>query len=466
LDELASWWFARSLSTALRAEATNPPLYYVLLHSWMNWFGTSETALRSLSVLPGIASIWVVWRLGSVLLSEQAGLVAAAYQAISSFQLHYSREARTFSWLVFFILSASLMLWHALARDSARRWQYYGAYILFMALALYSHFIAVFFLGGHVLFVLLARRRQLVPFGVSVAGVILLFAPWLLTLLRGTVTGGRQDRRYLLLKLPQAYFSFLLGDTLIPLDESAVTSIGKTLLHYSPLLVGAVASATVIGVFVLRAWRRSRDSVGFAVVLGVAPVLAAWLISFRVMVFDERYLAPAAPFLYLLVGAAVIEITRLGATRGLDWRTVTGYLGAGLFASLVVLSTLNYHTNPRFGKEQWREAVAVLEEYSRPTDLVVFDPDYIAVGYLYYQKRSSLPYWPIPKQYVETEMRPARVREKTHGHDRIWLVRSHHTDDTVLTALRERFSQTALYSFSKAKGVELMLLEPKIEGAS
>ena len=47
LDEIASWRFAsQDVLHVLRSEPTNPPLYYLLLHLWMGWFGTSESAMR------------------------------------------------------------------------------------------------------------------------------------------------------------------------------------------------------------------------------------------------------------------------------------------------------------------------------------------------------------------------------------------------------------------------------------
>jgi len=61
LDEISSWWFASELGRALTAERTNPPLYYTTLHFWIGWFGTSEAALRSLSVVPGVLSVGLVY---------------------------------------------------------------------------------------------------------------------------------------------------------------------------------------------------------------------------------------------------------------------------------------------------------------------------------------------------------------------------------------------------------------------
>jgi len=462
LDELASWDFSSSFSKALHAEATNPPLYYLLLHAWSAVWGTSEAGLRSLSAIPGIVSIWLVWRLGSLLISERVGLAAAAYFAVSSFQIFYSQEARTFSWLVFWVLCGSLTLWKALHEDSTVKWRYYGLYALCMSLGVYSHFIAIFFIGGQGLFVLLAQRRRLIPYLTSVAAIIVMFSPWLLALLKGASNGGGQSRRYLFLKLPQAYFSFLFGDTLIPLDENAVTHIRETLLRYSPQLIGAVLCIAVLAVFALRGWRLRGEGALYAATMGIAPVLAAWLVSFKVMLFDERYLIPASPFLYILAGVAIQEIWRERAAP--RWMKAVGITSVLILGMLLGESLFNYYFNGRFGKEQWREAIALLESRSQPGDLLVFDPDYIDGGYLYYRHKEELPYWKVPDAHVEEETKPARIEEKTAGHQRLWLVRAHYSDDTVLNALQSRFAEAADYTFPRAKGIELMLMERKTGG--
>src|SRR5258708_916940 len=92
LDEVSSWWFASDLGRALAAERTNPPLYYTMLHFWIGWFGTSEAGLRSLSVVPGVLSVGLIYALGKKLFSRGIALGAALYQSISSFQIYYSQE--------------------------------------------------------------------------------------------------------------------------------------------------------------------------------------------------------------------------------------------------------------------------------------------------------------------------------------------------------------------------------------
>ncbi len=114
VDEAQSWWFASDLGRALASERTNPPLYYTTLHFWIGWFGHSEAALRSLSVVPGVISVGLVYAFAKKLFTRGIALGASLYQCISSFQIYYSQEVRTFAFLELFLLMAGLALWNAL----------------------------------------------------------------------------------------------------------------------------------------------------------------------------------------------------------------------------------------------------------------------------------------------------------------------------------------------------------------
>ncbi len=447
LDEVASWWFASDLGRALTAERTNPPLYYTMLHFWIGWFGTTEAGLRSLSVVPGVLSVGLVYALAKRLLSRGIALGAALYQSISSFQIYYSQEARTFAWLVFFILAAGLTLWNALeAGPGRRRFLYFTGYGLLGAVALYSHFITVFFLAGFGLFVLLRRRKQLIPFIASSAVAVLLFLPWVVTMLRAAAGNGQNYRRYLFLKLPQAYFSFLFGDTLIPLDGDAVTHIRTTLTHFAPLLLGATLSVAVLLPFVWLAWKRWADRLEYALVAAVAPVLLAFLVSFKVMVFDERYLIAAAPFLYIVVAAAIAEL--LGwAGRVPAWQSSAALAAVGIYWVLLLASLYNYFFNPRFGREQWREAVAYIESQDAGKTFIVFDPKWVYRCYDYYEKR-SLPYGPVSDISDSGKMA---------GYDSIWFVQSESDSTAPQDIFGDQYKRDSQRVFPKGGGIEVSL---------
>ncbi|MGE5197797.1 MAG: glycosyltransferase family 39 protein, partial [Deltaproteobacteria bacterium] len=55
---------------------TIPPLYEIIMHFWLNVFGASEFAQRSLSAVFGIMSVYMLYRLARLLLDTQTGLLA------------------------------------------------------------------------------------------------------------------------------------------------------------------------------------------------------------------------------------------------------------------------------------------------------------------------------------------------------------------------------------------------------
>src|SRR5579884_3709000 len=67
---------ARMLSI-LRADI-HPPLYYELLFGWTRLFGTSEIAVRALTVSLLLGAVYVVYRWSSRILSPEAAAAATA----------------------------------------------------------------------------------------------------------------------------------------------------------------------------------------------------------------------------------------------------------------------------------------------------------------------------------------------------------------------------------------------------
>lgn len=455
LDELASWSFASlNLHGVLASEPTNPPVYYLLLHFWMQLFGASEAAMRSLSVVPSMFSVWLVYRLASRILDARIATIAAVYMAVSSFQIYYAQEARCFALLTAEILLAGVCLWEALEAESvSRRRGFFLAYALLGGLALYTHFIALFFLAGFGLFVLVRRTRSVWEAGAATAVSLALFFPWLRVML-GAASRG-QVRHYLMLKFPQAYFSFLFGDSLIPLDDQAVHHIAQTLAQSWWILAAAVFGVGALALYFIPAWKRHGDRWLFFLWMALVPVVLAFLVSFKIMLFDERYLIAASPFLYVAIAGALAEGLLAARPR------VPALLAASLFVVLLGLSLVQYYFNPRFSKEQWREAVAYIDSTDTPAAraFVVLDPDYLDFCYRYYQKK-GLPYLrTVPKLRAEIAASPDALAARAAGYQTVTLVRSHADNDLVIEALRQRFRETSAKEFPAQNGIWVYTFE-------
>src|SRR5262249_13382086 len=91
-------------SEGLHAESS-PPLYYMALGAWIQLFGSSEFALRSLSVISSSFAIVLVYILGKELLGYKRGLIAAALFAASATQIFYAQEVRPYALLLIPVLA-------------------------------------------------------------------------------------------------------------------------------------------------------------------------------------------------------------------------------------------------------------------------------------------------------------------------------------------------------------------------
>src|SRR5919112_4329283 len=128
---------------ALRLDGS-PPLYYLLLHVWMSVAGTSEEAVRAMSVLFGLVAVPVAWWAARTLFGTRSGWMAAVLAATSPFLTQYAQEARMYALTALLSLVASAAFARMVAFEDDRRPWAIGFAVAFAAM-LYTHNWALFF---------------------------------------------------------------------------------------------------------------------------------------------------------------------------------------------------------------------------------------------------------------------------------------------------------------------------------
>lgn len=150
--------FSGMLNTIPETEST-PPLYYVLAWIWTKLFGLNEAGLRSLSALAGTAMIPLAYATTRRLVSRNAAVIAAALTAVSPWLIWYSQEGRAYSLFALLSLASFASFTAAMASPTKRT---FSSWAIFSALALATHYFAVFLVVPEALWLLAqkgARRR-------------------------------------------------------------------------------------------------------------------------------------------------------------------------------------------------------------------------------------------------------------------------------------------------------------------
>lgn len=142
LDEPFSIFYSQfdlSALWKLFENENNPPLHFVLLHGWIKLFGTEPAAVRSLSLIFGIATSVVIYNIGKRLSGTVTGLLATLFFIFSNFHFYHNIEARSYP--IFVFLFSCLLL---LVLNVYRNYSHlsYAALAMLCSALFYTHYIA------------------------------------------------------------------------------------------------------------------------------------------------------------------------------------------------------------------------------------------------------------------------------------------------------------------------------------
>jgi mannosyltransferase len=346
-----------SIPEALRHDGA-PPLYYLLLHGWMELFGTSTIAVRALSGIAGVAALPLVWVAGRRVGGRKVAATALLLVAASPFALGHATEARMYSLVALLALAGWLAL-----DDLLRRFSWWRGVVLALAtgLLLLTHYWAFYLLA--VAAVVVGRRAWKGPqpaearrAAVAMAAGATLFVPWVPSFLfqmrnTGTPWAGGPTLRAVL----DTVFHYAGGfwDPGFVLGLAFFGLIGLALFGH-PLDGHRI-------VLELRVQPRARSL--FVAGFGTLALAVAAAMLGR-SAFAVRYTAVLFPFVILLVALGTAVLPNPRVHRGVVALAVV----LGFIASIPGL--VRERTNaPRVAE--------TLQSQAQPGDVVAYCPDQV-----------------------------------------------------------------------------------------
>src|SRR6185369_7755287 len=124
---------------AVRTCMAEMSFYYFVLRLW-TYLGTSETALRSLSVLFSVATVPLIGLLGRKLYSRKAGVIAAAIFSFHAWNIHFAQEARSYPLLSLLVVISWLILIQIIEKPSIKYWAWFS---VITVLECNTHFLGI-----------------------------------------------------------------------------------------------------------------------------------------------------------------------------------------------------------------------------------------------------------------------------------------------------------------------------------
>ena len=332
------------------AADVHPLLYYFSLHAWMGLVGPSPFAVRFFSVILGMATVALLWRLAAWCFDRRVGLVVGLLAAINPFHVAYSQEARMYALLG---LAAVAAAWGLLRALEERRWHWWALYAVGAAFTLYAHNLGAFVVLALNLLAV-ARRRwwcRLPALALADLAALALYAPWLIWVLPGQL--GFIERAYWLAP-PGA------GEAVRALMLPVLTFYEEV---YAPwqLGLGLFVGLCLLALLLLRVWR-TRSRAAWFLLLCWVPIVTLFAVAQWRPVYLERALLPSA--LFYLVAAGWL-LVRGGLPRFLS----TGL--AVLLGVATVGSLVGHYTYVRFPRPPFQEAVAYLQDRVEGGDAVI-----------------------------------------------------------------------------------------------
>ena len=290
-DEAASWAISgHTLGDLLHVLSSSggdraAGLYYVVLWAWTRVFGTSVTALRSLSVVAAVATLpafhAVARRFG-----RPSAFVADLLLAASPFFLTYARQARAYSLAILLVVLTVWAFLRALDTGAARHWT---TFVVLAGLALYTQWFAALVLVALYGAALATARTAVVSRrAIAATATLAVLATPILALIVLGDTGG--------------------VDWIAPLSRAQLHDLAATLAS-THATVGQVAFFGVAAVGLVAALTRCRASraggsqppAAVAATWFVIPTALLVAVSVAKPLLLARYLAVTLPGLALLL---------------------------------------------------------------------------------------------------------------------------------------------------------------------
>ena len=440
------------------AADVHPPLYYWILKIWVDFFGTTELAFRSLSVLFGATAIIFGFLLVKRLFGRKAAWLSLLLLIVSPMLIRYGQEARMYTLAATITLAATYVLTYAVESKRRRPWIVYGVLV---GLGMWTHyFTAIVWLAHWAWRAFVVRqsgkrgkeftkafftRNWIIAHIVAVG----LFLPWVpLMLVQLTVI---QASGFWISPVGTDTFPSYITNLLFYLDhDQAVGWYGAAVA----IIVGGLA------IFGVKAYRtlsqKDRQKYMLLLALAVVPVLILAIASLPPLrsSFVERYLVPAIIGFSLF---AAVTITVGMAKLRTIWQAVA--IGIVVASMLFGIANVYYYSNYNknsYTKVASGDVVKEIQKRAKPGEPIIANSPWVFYEAVFYNSPEHPVYFiDADTQYLYGSLDMLEYNDKHKIKDLAAFAKEHpvvwymgHSDGTPLTSPDNQWRELQRFSIT------------------
>lgn len=418
-----------------------PPLYYLLLKIFMQ-FSLSEYWLRGLSLISGIASIFLVY-----LIFEKKGkqitLLSTLFYALSPLMIYFSVETRMYQLLSLETLGFVFLFQKLLEKYTLK----HIIILIFLGIiGVYTHYYFILIIIFSLIYILLKRPRQFKVWLLSFILIFISFLPWLIIYIKssphpgcwcfGPLTG-----------IIATFISFSLNGV------GFVTQ--REFLNINPIekFLFVLVSLVVFILFLVGILKVKKDLYYILLLLGSILLLA--IISIFKSLFSPRALLIFSPFFYFFAANGLYLLTKKSFIKS--------SIAIIVLFGIVLLISL---TNPKLKGEPLKFQASYIEENFKQGDVIAHTSLYTFYSYKYYLQKDAYNYLIIQPEpslnsvlLVKNYYQP--LSNITPGNKRLWLVfNTEWTSQPFASKLKTQLSRNyPILNEQKFRKTEIILFD-------
>jgi uncharacterized membrane protein len=397
-----------------------PPLYHAILHWWIQLFGISEFSLRLPSAILGVFSVFIMYKIGSLLFDVEAGRLSSFLLTISLFHIRYSQEARAYSLSALLTLVSMYYFIKVLKKMSN---QNLIGYVISSLLLLYSHIYGLFVIIAQniyyfsVSFLSMEGKQGNFRKWILIQCLLIgLFAPWigiLVTQIQYVLNNGFWTTKPGVRTVLYSFYTYSSDSSKLLFVFIALTILSATFFEKRR---GNLNWKSFFGSLEGYQWTvrlLNTDQICFLLVWLMTPIILPFIISlFSQPIYLTKYTIVASVAFFLLVAKGLSNIHN---------RYIKSFIII-IISAFSLMQAPSYYTE--INKEQWRDVAKYVDTNFHKGDLIIIEAPYCAIPFNYYSS-SAIIRNEYDSQASDKDVDVDSLGKSVAHYDRVWLVLSH-----------------------------------------